>query len=215
MSGVNRNVRGGKNYKKMKSGNVRHKSKNPDLPVDTSTGVDFYAVVTKRLGDNRLLVKLDTGVEVQAVIPGRFRRKVWFNAGDYIQVKSVGDDFYDIVQKIVNENEHAKAHMAINKKENASDDIFMPGIQEESEPEDPELDKDDGIVSITDAFGNKKDIKLNKSTTDANKLKLRKNEKIRDQSRREATRNYDIKPTSLIEDNSEDSESSESSESPA
>ncbi len=203
MSTVNRNIRGGKNYKKMKSGNVRRKSKNPDQPVDTTTGVDHYAIVMKRLGDNRLLVKLDTGAEVQAVIPGRFRRKVWFNAGDYIQVERTGDDFYDIMQKILNENEQLKAQTAVGKKENTEQDIFMPSIEEEDE-EESEVEEDEEF----DAFGNKivqteetekeEDVKLTKASVNVDKFKRKLKEKERDLERRSNVRDYDEKPTSLV-----------------
>ena len=214
MSTVNRNVRGGKNYKKMKSGNARRKSKNPDMPVDTTTGVDHYAVVSKRLGDNRLMVKLDNGMEVQAVIPGRFKRRVWFNAGDYIQVQRTGDDFYDVVQKIVNESEQAKAQTAVGKKENTADDVFMPDIEEEDEEEESEPESDEEF----DAFGNKiekteeqrdeneADVKLNKASVNVDKFKRKQKEKERDISRRNNTRDYDAKPDSLIGGSQSESE---------
>jgi initiation factor 1A len=41
-----------------------------------------YAVVIKKLGDRRLTVKLPSGEEQMAIIPGRFRRRCWFNMGD-------------------------------------------------------------------------------------------------------------------------------------
>ena len=206
MSTVNRNTRGGKGYKKMKSGNVRRKSKNPDQPVDTTTGIDHYAIVSKRLGDNRLMVKLDNGDEVQAVIPGRFRRKVWFNAGDYIQVQRSGEDYYDVIQKIVNENEQLKAQTAVGKKENTEQDVFMPNIEEEDE-EESEAESDEEF----DAFGNKidkvdedpsepqeQDVKINKASVNVDKFKRKQKEKERDLSRRNNTRDYDVKPESLI-----------------
>ena len=214
MSNVNRNVRGGKNYKKMKSGNARRKSKNPDMPVDTTTGVDHYGIVSKRLGDNRLLVKLDNGVDVQAVIPGRFKRRVWFNTGDYLQVERTGDDYYDVIQKIVNESELAKAQTAVGKKENTAADVFIPDIEEEDE-EDSEPDSEDEF----DAFGNKiekndelsgekkDDIKLNKTTLNVDKFKRKQKEKERDVSRRNNTRDYDVKPDSIIGGSESESES--------
>lgn len=215
MSTTNRNVRGGKNYKKMKSGNVKRKSKNPDVPVDTTTGIDHYAIVARRLGDNRLLVKLDTGIEVKAVIPGRFRCKNWFNVGDYVQVQLAGIDCYDIIQKINNENEQAKAQTAISKKENTTENIFLPTIEEDLNENSEHSDNNDDEF---DAFGNKtnktaqedKDVKLNKSSVDLEKYKRKQKEKERDISRRNNNRDYDSKPESVIE-NSEDSEESENS----
>ena len=138
------NTIGGKNYKKSKSGNIRRRSKNPDVPVDVSTGFDHYALVLKRLGNNRLHVKLDNGLEVQAVIPGKFMKKVWFNAGDYIHVKREGDDgkfYYDIYQKITNEAELQNAKIAIQKKlDDGEQDIFRPDTKIEEEEEDDDFD---------------------------------------------------------------------------
>ena len=137
---VKGNTRGGSAYKKSKSGNVRRRSKNPDMPVDVSTGFDHYAIVLKRLGNNRLSVKLDNGLEVQAIIPGRFMKKVWFNPGDYIHVKREGDDgkfYYDIFQKIINEGELLNAKIAIQKKlDDGEQDIFRPDAKIEEEDED-------------------------------------------------------------------------------
>jgi initiation factor 1A len=202
MSTIKRNFMGGR-WKNMKTG--RRRNKNPDLPVDTSTGIDHYGVVSKRLGDNQLSVKLDTGTEIRAIIPGKFRRRVWFKPGDYVQVQSTGDNYYDVIQKIVNETEQAKAQTAIGKKENTDDDTFMPDYEEESESNsDDETDSDsDGV----DAFGNKvkkeEEVKLNKNTVDVDKYKRKQKEKERDVSRRNTTRDYDIKPESIVENLSE------------
>lgn len=170
-----RNTRGGKGYKQSKSGNVRRRSKNPDMPVDVSTGFDHYAIVLKRLGNNRISVKLDNGMEVQAVIPGRFMKKVWFNPGDYIHVKREGEDgkfYYDIFQKIVNEGELQNAKTAIQKKLNDGEqDIFRPDtkIEEEDGDFDEVLDDSesddlsDTDDSLEQMFGSNKNI--NKKNT--------------------------------------------------
>lgn len=230
MSTANRNIHGGKKYKKTKSGNVRRKSKNPDVPVDTTTGIDHYAIVTKRLGDNGIQVKLDTGETVQAVIPGRFRRKVWFRVDDYIQVQRTSSDAYDVIQKLQNENEQLKAQAAIGKKENTEQDIFLPSIEEEDESES-EVEKDEDF----DAFGKKiqieeqdeknekdekeeteeteetetnikkKDVQLTKSSVNVEKYKRKLREKERDIERRSNIRDYDEKPTSLVSDSGSDS----------
>jgi translation initiation factor IF-1 len=173
-----RNTRGGSAYKKSKSGNVRRRSKNPDMPVDISTGFDHYAIVLKRLGNNRLSAKLDNGLEVQAVIPGRFMKKVWFNPGDYIHVKREGEDgkfYYDIFQKIVNEGELQNAKIAIQKKlDDGEQDIFRPDtkIEEEDEEDFDEIPDNSEDVDSSDAddvleqmFGSNKNI--NKKKTDS------------------------------------------------
>jgi initiation factor 1A len=212
-----RNTIGGKAYKKTKSGNVRRRSKNPDKPVDTSTGVDFYAIVQKRLGDNRLLVKLANGTEVQAVIPGKFKKKVWFNAGDYIQVEEVGIGFYDIIQKIINPTEQQNAQLAFGKHEAGENDIFRPDVIEEESDEETDLTNQDEM----DEFGNlvKKvkpaAIQLDKPNVNPNKLLRKQREKERDVHRRtDRDVDADDKPQSLIETVNVNISDSEASESP-
>jgi translation initiation factor IF-1 len=174
---IKRNTFGGKKYKQAKSGNVRRRSKNPDMPVDVSSGFDHYALVLKRLGNNRLHVKLDNGMEVQAVIPGRFMKKVWFNAGDYIHVKREGEDgkfYYDIFQKIVNEGELQNAKAAIQKKlDDGEQDIFRPDskIEEEEDddfdevPDTSNSESEDGDEMLEQMFGSNKNV--NKKTIDS------------------------------------------------
>lgn len=152
------NTIGGKSYKKNKSGNIRRRNRNPDIPVDVSTGLDFYAVVQKRLGNNRLLVKLYNGNEVQAVIPGKFMRRVWFKTGDYIQVRSTGDNFYDVIQKIVNQNEQNNAETAFRKRESGEKDIFRTNLSDDDSCDDDDNFNDfnnNSDIEDFDEFGNK------------------------------------------------------------
>jgi len=153
------NTFGGKSYKKTKSRNVRRRNKNPDLPVDTSTGIDFYAIIQKRLGTNRLSVKLDNGNEIQAVIPGKFMKRVWFKAGDYIQVRRTGDNFYDVIQKIVNHNEQNNAQTALGKRETGEKDIFRPSLSDDDSDDDDDNNFNDfnnnSDIEDFDEFGNK------------------------------------------------------------
>ncbi len=202
-----RNTTGGKAYKKSKSGNVRRKSKNPDVPVDTTTGIDHYANVIKRLGNNRLLVKLDNGNEVQAVIPGRFMKKVWFNPGDYIHVRCEGTDgneYYDIIQKIMNPNEQANAQMSLGKRETGEEDFFRPDIIEESDEEEY-VNNNDNDDEETDNLGNKvakqkPNIVLNKENVSAVKHARKLKEKERDIKRRADADNddFDGRPISVV-----------------
>lgn len=223
------NVIGGKNYKKTKNNNVRRKSRNPDLPVDTTTGIDHYAIVLRRSGDNRLIAKLDNGKEIIAVIPGKFWKKVWFKNGDYIQIRDAGNDSYDIIQKIVNANEQIKAQIALGKQSNTTDDYFRPDLKEDDEDElnlnydnklsDKSLnslseDDDDEIKSNTNKKKITEPIKNENVNININvdKLKRRQREKERDLSRR-VEKDYDIRPISLISKSETDSESDSDSDS--
>jgi initiation factor 1A len=135
------NTFGGKNYKKSKSGNVRRRSKNPDMPVDTTSGFDYFGIVMKRLGNNRLQVKIDSGIEVQAIIPGRFMKKVWFNSGDVIHVRRESDksgkNYYDVIQKVVNDGEKTKGIQLLSKHMNSDEqDIFNQNRQKDEDEDD-------------------------------------------------------------------------------
>ena len=226
-----RNTFGGKAYKKAKSGNVRRRSKNPDMPVDVSTGYDHYAIVLKRLGNNRLHVKLDNGLEVQAVIPGRFMKKVWFNQGDYIHVKREGEDgkfYYDIFQKITNETELQNAKIAIQKKlDDGDQDIFRPDTTLDEEEEDDiiqsgsasETDEDEALEKMYGANANTVDKKksaapkitadkIRKQNVSVDKLHRKQQQKDRDVSRR-AEPEFVEKPTSIVQKDDKSSSGSD------
>ena len=184
--------------------NSRRRSKNPNTPVDVATGYDHYAIVMKRLGTNRLQIKLDNGNEVQAVIPGRFMKKIWFNVGDYIHVKREGEQYYDIIQKILNENELQNARNAIQKKLDVGEqDIFRPDIKED-ESED---DEDFNMIQEDDSNDDKsKQLSGSQITSDkivrhnmsVDKLKRKQQQKDRDQSRRTESE-FIEKPISIVQ----------------
>lgn len=45
-----------------------------------------YGIMTKMLGDRRIMVMLVDKTEIMAVIPGRFRKRCWMKAGDTLIV---------------------------------------------------------------------------------------------------------------------------------
>lgn len=73
--------------KKKKSGK---NSKNKKDNTTTKRTLEFkgdmqeYVVMTKMLGDRRIMVKLPDGSEKLAIIPGRFRKRCWMKAGDIL-----------------------------------------------------------------------------------------------------------------------------------
>ena len=61
-----------------------------------------YAIISKKLGDRRMLVQMpDMGAEKMAIIPGRFRKRCWFDVGDLclVSFREYQDDKVDIVHK--------------------------------------------------------------------------------------------------------------------
>lgn len=220
------NTFGGRNFKKV---GKKRKSKNPNIAVPTESGIDFHGQVIKRIGGNQLQVKVFAlNEDIIATIPGRFMRKVWFNAGDYIHVQQQGK-FYDVIQKIQMDEEISNARRIQNKNAvTGEEDIFR---QDEDEEEDddfdemPNSDSESGDDS-EDELGNKKSVdkisskslsqsekissvKINKNNVSVDKLRRKLQEKERDLSRRAHT-DFSEKPTSIIEKKDEDDEDSDS-----
>jgi len=61
-----------------------------------------YAVITKKLGDRRMMVQMpDMKTEKMGIIPGRFRKRCWFDIGDLclVSFREYQDNKVDIVHK--------------------------------------------------------------------------------------------------------------------
>lgn len=223
-----KNTIGGKGHKRGKRG-----SKNPNISVDVSSGIDHYAQVQKRLGGNRLQILLDDGQEGQATIPGKFMRKLWFNSGDFIHVR--GEKYYEVVQKLLDPTEQQNAATALGKKlDDGEHNIFRPDVQEDDDDEFdelPEQDKksDDDLEDDVDEDekkfkNNKMSVAENKEqqsrivtkqSVSADKFQRKLNEKSRDVSRRaNAERDFSQIPESIVKsDEQSESESESESES--
>lgn len=73
--------------------------------------MEEYAKITKCLGDRRILVILPDNSENLAIIPGRFRKRVWMGVNDIILVsrRDFQDNKLDVVYKY-NPDEVRKLH---------------------------------------------------------------------------------------------------------
>lgn len=99
-----------------------------------------YAVITKKLGDRRMMVKMaDMGAEIMAIIPGRFRKRCWFDIGDLCLVsqREFQENKVDIVYKYTPDERRELCRLgeipatfvsasadAANGDENMEDDAF-------------------------------------------------------------------------------------------
>ena len=66
-------------------------SKNKKRPMEKRAilfkeALQEYALMTKMLGDRRIMVTLPDNSEKMAIIPGRFRKRCWMKAGDVLLV---------------------------------------------------------------------------------------------------------------------------------
>jgi translation initiation factor IF-1 len=108
------NTKGGKNYKRNKTGRVR--AEKIKVMIDVEAGEGYYATVKKLLGCNNVLVELKDGTEKQVSIPGKMYKRpgCWMKPGFEILV-----DCDDTVVRIIRENdkEFAEAIKKNNKKD--------------------------------------------------------------------------------------------------
>ena len=147
---IRKNPKGGKKHKQKASKDFRDNFNGRITYKDSKVGQE-YAIVIQRLGGNRLLVKsiVNKNIkEVQAVIPGSFRKKVWMKDGDLIliQSRSFNDSQYDVIHKY-SESEEKEL-----KKTGALEQLY--------EKEDNVDEHDYGQVQFTDIIDsdeNKKD----------------------------------------------------------
>ena len=91
-----------------------------DSDIDVEKGEGFYGTVIKILGDNRLLVNLNNGIEAQATFSGKFRKKVWIKIGNIVLL----NESYE-VQQIVNDiNKRSIEANSMMRKAASLDDYF-------------------------------------------------------------------------------------------
>lgn len=130
-----RNKHGGKGYKKR-----RPKDRNKAGIFNPEDG-DYYTVVTRKLCDNRVMVKCEpmtvlvkengetktrTVTERQVIIPGRMKRRVWINEDTYVCCRE--DEILWRVDEKTNAQEVAEAKKYCtehyNKGVNNTEDLF-------------------------------------------------------------------------------------------
>jgi len=87
-----------KNQKKKKKSSSETISKRELILAED---MQFYAKVTKLLGDCRIMVLFSDSTEIMGVIPGRMRKRVWMSIGDVVLVskREFQEDRVDIIHK--------------------------------------------------------------------------------------------------------------------
>ena len=141
-----KNITGGNKAKRGKRGG--RMSKNPTTEFNTEDGLHFYAQVTGKVGGNTIEVLLQTGETVHANIPGRFKKRVWFNKDDLIVVRQESGKFYDVLQKITSPSTMLAASTALNIKiDKDNSNIFRADIVDE-ESDDEEESKTDSKTHL-------------------------------------------------------------------
>jgi len=107
------NNKGGSGYKKR-----TRRDKNIIGEFNESDG-HYYAKVVARLGTNVLDVKLHDDRPISIMIPGKYKKKVWVNPGDYICCNKS-----EMLWKVTSTTELIMAKMKFKQNNIDADDIF-------------------------------------------------------------------------------------------
>lgn len=81
---MGRNLLGGKKKKRCKNKNTDNTLTIKKLTFKEES--QDYALVTKMLGDGRLLATTENYIDILCIIRGKLRKRVWINVGDLILI---------------------------------------------------------------------------------------------------------------------------------
>lgn len=138
------NVRGGKGYKKSKSGREKVKFNNVE-EINVINGEGFYGKIKKRLGGKpaQFEIVLSNGTTTVGIVRGKLHKKVWVNIGNLVLL----NQDLEIVKILKETDKDVKlAHELMNKVENETA-IFssyfnhdVPSDEETEDEDDVELE---------------------------------------------------------------------------
>jgi translation initiation factor IF-1 len=92
-----------------------------DTLIDVEKGEGFYGKVIKLLGLNRVMILLNTGSEVQATFPGKFRKKLWIHINNIVLV----NESYEILDLIKDSHKRFVEATTMLRKITSLDDYFI------------------------------------------------------------------------------------------
>jgi initiation factor 1A len=92
-----------------------------DTLIDVEKGEGFYGKVVKLLGLNRVMILLNTGTEVQATFPGKFRKKLWIHVNNIVLV----NESYEILDLIKDSHKRYVEATNMMRKVTSLDDYFL------------------------------------------------------------------------------------------
>jgi len=151
-----KNVSGGNRHKKAKN-----KPKQEDVPqnnrVELAKENQIYALVKSRSGGSRLQVECSDGQKRSAIIPGKFYKKVWMNAGDIIlcELKDADINSCYVIYKYTPKEANvlkSKGHISFDVVQEADDKVGYKFAENTVSPQQRNLDLNgiDDSISFDD-----------------------------------------------------------------
>jgi translation initiation factor IF-1 len=132
------NTRGGKGYKKGKTGRVKTRPEKVIESVNVLEGEGFYARVKKRLGGKpaKFEVVLSNGTTSEVIARGKMHKKVWINPGMLVLVNS-GNEIVKIIKE--NDKDAREANDIMSKVENTNS-VFSTFFSNNSSDDEDDID---------------------------------------------------------------------------
>jgi translation initiation factor 1A len=98
-----------------------------------------YGLVVKKLGDRRVTCSLPDGTEILALIPGKFRKKVWIDLQNVVLIsyRDFQKDRVDIIYR------YSPREVKQLYKKNEISKHFFDGNEQDDEGENIEFNSDD------------------------------------------------------------------------
>lgn len=147
------NIRGGKGYKKSKSGRVKNRPEKKNEVVDVAAGEGFFAKVKNKLGGKpaRIEVTLSNGTTNIVYVRGRMHKKVWINEGLIVLVNKD----MEIIKVIKDSDENSKQAIYMLDKFNAGNVSYIDMYGSSSDNDNDDDSEDDSNDDNDNDSGNK------------------------------------------------------------
>jgi translation initiation factor IF-1 len=129
------NTRGGKGYKKGKTGRDKSRPEKKLEIVNVAEGEGFYARIKKRLGGKpaKFEIALSNGTSGEAIARGKMHKKVWINPGMLVLINS-GNEIIKVIRE--SDKDAKEAGEMMGKVENANSVFSTFFVNESSDDDD-------------------------------------------------------------------------------
>jgi translation initiation factor IF-1 len=200
------NTRGGKGYKKGKTGRVKTRPEKAIESVDVTEGEGFYARIKKRLGGKpaKFEVTLSNGTTSEVIVRGKMHKKVWINPGMLVLINN-GQEIVKVIRET--DKDAREANDMMGKVEN-NNSVFSTFFANESS------DDEEDDINLSNESSDKSDNNSSNSLGNLNNPNKNRIKNIKRQNKNESSDDEESDDDSgEDEDNEESGQSGESGES--